>query len=130
MTLLDWINYKAEKLTDADKVWLFAKIGTNLQRRKFAIWCARQCETEVKKIKEFTDTAEKYYIYKTVTKEELDKACNAAYRAAGGAAYSAAYWAADRIADRAAFNAAYSVVYSVARKKQVEKIKNLLKGKE
>jgi len=69
MSLLDWINYKAEKLTDEDKVWLFAKFGTNLQRRKFAIWCARQCKSTSKEIKKYIDTAEKYYIYKTATKK-------------------------------------------------------------
>jgi len=154
MTLLDWMNYKAEKLTDIDKVWLFSKIGTNLQRRKFAIWCARQCETARKEIKEYIDTAEKYYIYKIVTKKELDKAYSAAYKTA----YWVAYWAADNKADCVTYNAAYRAAYNAAcratywaayraaywaadriadsaaksevRKKQVEKIKELLKEKE
>jgi len=142
MTLLDWINYKAEKLTDEDKVWLFAKIGTNLQRRKFAIWCARQCETKVKEIKKYIDTAEKYYIYKTATKRELDKAERVAYWAADNAADWAAFRAADNAADWAAFRAAFRAAdseansaadwtaYRAVRKKQVEKIKELLTGKE
>jgi len=137
MTLY-WINYKAEKLTDADKVWLFSKFGTDLQRRKFAIWCAKQRKTARKEIKKYIDTAEKYYIYKTATKRELDEAERVAYWAADNKAdsvtYNAAYWAAKKAADWAAYNAADCMVGSVTksevRKKQVEKIKNLLKGKE
>ena len=103
MTLFDWIKYKSKKLTDADKVWLFAKYGTDLQRRIFAIWCARQCKTKNKEIKEYINVIEKYYILKTATKKEMESADESAYRPA----YSSAYESADRPADRPAYWSAY-----------------------
>ena len=110
MTLFDWMKYKSKKLTDADKVWLFAKYGTDLQRRIFAIWCARQCKTKNKEIKEYINVIEKYYIFKTATKKEMESSHRSADRSADRSAYRSAYMSADMSADMS------------ARKKQVKQI--------
>jgi len=123
MTLLEWMKHKAKKLTNADKVWLFSRFGTELQCRTFAIWCARSCKTKIKEITDYIDAIENYYIKKTITEEQL----SAAYWAADSAAYSAAYRAADSAAYRAAEWAAEWAAYRAAKTKQVKQIITMLK---
>jgi len=114
MTLLEWMKYKAEKLTNANKVWLFSRFGTELQCHTFAIWCARSCKTKVKEIADYIDAIENYYIKKTITAEQLSVAYRAADRAADRAVYCVAYTAAYRAADWAADTAADTAAYRAA----------------
>ena len=119
MELVDWLEYKAEKLIDTDKVWLASRFMTDTQCRVFAIWCARSCKTGVKEIKDYIDAIDNYYISKTITQEELMAAYGAAYRAADSAADRAAYMAADM--------AAYSAADRAVRKAQVKYLIKMLK---
>ena len=132
MTLTEWLKYKADKLTDADKVWLASRFMTETQCRVFAIWCARQCKTNVKEVNDYINAIENYYIKKIITREEL----SAAYRAANWAADSAANWAAYGAADWAAHWAADSAAnwaahwaadWAADRKKQVKYLIKMLK---
>jgi len=111
-------------VSDKDKIWAATRFLPDKVNREFAIWCARQCETKKKEIISHIDTIEKFH-------------AGAAYRAAVWAAYRAADWAAYRAADSAADWAAYSAADRAAvwaayrakmRKKQVAKIKSLIKG--
>ena len=86
-------------IPDEDRVWAVTRFLPDIENRKFAIWCARQCNN-IPEITASIDTIERYYILNTGTKDEMI------------AAYSAAYSSADR--------AAYSSAYSAARKKQIE----------
>ena len=123
MELVDWLEYKAEKLIDTDKVWLASRFMTDTQCRVFAIWCARSCKTGVKEIKDYIDAIENHYIKKTITQEELRAADSAANRAA----YRAAVRAADSAADSAANWAANRAADSAARKAQVKYLIKMLK---
>jgi len=138
MSLLEWMRYRADKVSDKDKIWLFDRFATSEVRKEFCIWCMKRCKTENKEIKEYQKAVEKYLDGK-ITKKELDKVNRtanraayrtadwAAYRTADRAAYSvanrSAYWAADRSAYWAAYWASYS---AAKRKKQVAKIIELL----
>ncbi len=90
-----------------DAIWGATRFLPDSINRAFAIWCARQCETNVKEITDYINTIERFYAGKA-TNEELNRAAySAAYRAADWAADEAAYWAADRAANEAADRAAY-----------------------
>jgi len=134
MTLLECMEYKADKLSNEDKVWLFANLGSNLDRRIFAIWCARQCKTKNKEIKHYIDVIEKYYIFKTATKKELEEADWLASESARYLAYRSADYSANRSAYSSAGWSAYESAnrsaYRLTRKKQVKKIIQLLKESE
>jgi len=67
---------------------------TELNQRRFAIWCARRCKTEITEITAYIDAIEGYYIKGNVDKEQLRTADRAAYRASYMAADRAAYCAA------------------------------------
>ena len=111
MTLLEWMAIEGYKNGDADKVWLFSRFADDIVNRKFAIWCARRCKTNIPEIKAYIDAIEGYYILGTHTEEQLRAADWAADWAAVSAAVSAADWAASRAAER---------------RSQVRKIKMLL----
>jgi len=96
-TPLQAMNLK--NVPDSDKIWAATRFLPDEVNREFAIWCARQCKTDIKEITRYIDVTEKYYKGKA-TKEEL--------RAAG----RAADWAAGRAA---------------MRKRQVAKLKKLIK---
>ena len=128
-----------------DAIWGVTRFLPDKINRAFAIWCARQCKTNVKEITDYIDTIERYYAGEA-TSEELNAAGRAANRAAysvadwaadwaaGRAADRAGYWAADWAADRAAHWAAYRAAnwaadcatdwaaYWAARKLQAEKL--------
>ena len=127
----------AEIPTD-DKIWAATRFMPDAMNRKFAIWCARQCKTECKEIREYINVIERYYNGKA-TQDELNTAYwaanSAAYWAVFRAANSAANWAAYRAANRAANDAAYCAAYraayraacwTAARKEQIAKIKELI----
>ena len=101
-TLLEILSLRG--VTAGDRIWCATKFLDDKANREFAIWCARQCKTEVKEITEYIDVIERYY---------SGKATRDALSAAYGAVYGAAYWAADRAAD------------SAARSKQIKKLKEL-----
>jgi hypothetical protein len=104
-----------EMISDLDKVWVFAyikEIPDNIKRR-FAVWCVNQCKTEVNEINEFQKLIAE--LYESTGHESIEHMKDDKYRAADRAAYWAAYGAADSAAER---------------KKQVEKIKELLEVSE
>jgi len=124
---------------------------TETNQRRFAIWCARRCKTEIPEINAYIDAIEGYYITGGITKEQLRAADSAAYRAADlaanraadRAADRAAHWEADCAAYRAAYWAAYWAAYSAAhwvadrakdrakeRKAQLRKILDMIKRQE
>ena len=92
-----------------DRIWCVERFLTDEENRAFAIWCARQCKTNISEIKTYIDVIERFY-NGDATQEELSAADRAAYREA----YSAAYWAADR---------------AKMRKKQVQKLREILKAR-
>ncbi len=104
-----------------DAIWGVTWFLPDNINRAFAIWCLRQCKTDVKEIADYIDTIERYYAGKA-TKDELNAADRAvyrvadevAYRVADEVAYRVADDAADEAADRAAYRAAYWAVYRVA----------------
>ena len=160
-TLLEILSLK---IPDDDIIWCVTKFLPDIENRKFAIWCARQCKTDIPEIKLYIDAIENYYIKKTISKEELDAADWATYRAAyraasraadwaaSRAAYRAADWAASRAASRAAYWAADWAAYwaayraahraadwaasisahraacSMSIKKQITKLKEIVRG--
>ena len=67
-----------------DAIWGVTRFLPDNINRAFAIWCLRQCKTDVKEIADYIDTIERYYAGKA-TKDELNAADRAAYRAAHGA---------------------------------------------
>jgi hypothetical protein len=89
----------------SDRIWVTTQFLDDKTNREFAIWCARQCETDIIEITKYIDTIEKYYAGEA-TDEELMAAywaaSSAACWAASSAASSAACWAASSAADRAA----------------------------
>ena len=97
-TVLEILSLRG--VTAGDRIWCATKFLDDKANREFAIWCARQCKTEVKEIPEYIDVIERYYSGKA-TRDAL----------------SAAYGAADRAADSAADRA--------ARSKQIKKLKEL-----
>jgi len=102
----------------ADKIWTATQFFSDKMNREFAIWCARSCKTNIKEIKDYIDTIEKFYSGKA-TEKELNTAYSVAYRAAYIAADSAAYWAAGR--------AAYRDAERAVCKKQIAKLKKIIK---
>ena len=136
-TLLEILSLK---IPDDDIIWCVTKFLPDIENRKFAIWCARQCKTDIPEIKLYIDAIENYYIKKTISKEELDAADWAASRAADWAtdwaassaanrsANRSADWAADWAADGVAYMAADWAASSAARKKQITKLKKIVRG--
>ena len=117
-TLSEWMNYKHYKNGADDAIWVFAYLADEKTARRFAIWCAKRCETDCKEIKDYITAIEGYYLIGTHTKEQMSAAKSAADRAASysaaksAASYSVAYSVAYRAA---AYSAADSVAsYSVA----------------
>ena len=112
-----------------DRIWCAVKFSDDKTNRAFAIWCARQCKTDVKEITEYINVIERYYGGKA-TEEELRAACwaacSAAYSVANSAANSAADWAAYSVANSAANSAADWAADSEARKKQIKKFLELI----
>ena len=105
-TLLEWMNYKHYKDSAADAIWVFSKMAETKTARRFAIWCAKRCVTNVAEIKEYIKVIEGHYLNGTHTAGEL----------------MAAGWSADRAADWAAD-------WKKERKAQLAKIKRMLKAK-
>jgi len=100
---------------------------TETNQRRFAIWCARRCKTEIPEIADYLDAIEGHYITGNVDRDQLRAANSAAY----WAAYSAAHWAAYRAAGRAAYWAAYRAAdRDKERKAQRRKIRDMIKKQE
>ena len=111
------------KLDIPDIFWCITQFLPDDLNRKFAIWCARQCETNIPEIKNYIDVIEKYYAGKA-TREELNCADWAAYWAAD----MAAGWAADMAAYRAAGRAAdWTTDGAAMRKKQLAKLIEIIR---
>ena len=121
--LRDALNDNGISIQDA--IWGVTRFLPDKTNRAFAIWCARQCETDIKEITDYIDTIERYYAGKA-TSEELDAANQAANRAA--------YLAANRAAYQAAYMAAYWAAYRAAnwavRKSQAEKLIEMIDAVE
>ena len=49
------------KIKAADRIWCVTQFLSDKVNREFAIWCVRQCKTDVKEITEYIDVIEKYY---------------------------------------------------------------------
>ena len=111
-TLLEWMNYKHYKDGADDAIWVFSKMADIKTARRFAIWCAKRCKTNVIEIKEYIKAIEGHYLNGTHTADELRAAYWAAYELR--VADLAAYWAAD---------------WKKERKAQLAKIKRMLKNK-
>ena len=117
---------KLKDVSPDDKIWCVTRFLSDKTNRKFAIWCAEQCKTDVQEIKDFIKVIKRYYAGKA-TAEELKAANRAAYWAADwaadwaayGAAYRATNWAAYRAADWAADGAA-------ERQKQIKKLLTMI----
>ena len=73
-----------------DKIWCITRFLPDDINRRFAVWCARQCETDVPEIGACIDAIEAYY-FGDGTENDMRAADWAAYSAAD----RAAYWAAD-----------------------------------
>ena len=86
-TIMDVLEHP--DIEPKDKIWVATREGILPDDilRKFAIFCARSCKTDIKEITEYIDATERFYAGKA-TESELR------------AADWAAYWAADRVADR------------------------------
>lgn len=102
-----------------DKVLEIIETLSDIENRKFAIWCARRANREnVPAVAKYLDAAEGHYISGTVTKEEL-AASRAEYCAGWEAsansekwlqectAYKTSDWGAFKFPKHAAWNAAY-----------------------
>ncbi|MCW6550374.1 hypothetical protein NFB56_16165 [Yersinia ruckeri] len=125
-------------------LWCLGALDNKEIPQRFALWCARQVETE--ESKKVLDVVERY-LDGTATKDELIAARRAAYAADAAAAYAAAaaanaaayaaaaaaaaaaanaaaYAAAAAAANAAAYAAAAAAAY--ARQAQVAKLKEML----
>ena len=92
------------------RIWAVARFIPDEMNRVFAIWCARQFETDAPEIADYIDTAEKYYGGKA-TQEELQASYKAADSAKSDALSRNAFCAAHRAACRESSDAAYSVAH-------------------
>jgi len=115
-----------------DKIDTAIKHLTEMNQRKFAVWCARRCKTDVPEIEAYIDAIEAYYVTTAGTKAEMDAAERAAYGAADsaaayGAAFSAAYWAAYWAADSAAH---WAADWAAESKAQLRKLRAMIKQQE
>ena len=113
------------------RIWCVTRFLSDKTNRKFAIWCAEQCKTDVQEIKDYIKVIKRYYAGKATDKEL--KA--AAERAAYWAAYKAADWATDRAAERAAYSAAdwaaewaayWAAYWATERQKQIKKLLTMI----
>ena len=99
-----------------DRIWAVVWFLPEEINRTFAIWCARQCETDVTEISDYIDTIESCYNDQDKLKEADMAAVKASRKACD--VDSNAYWAAHRAAERdpvkAAYWAAGRAVYSTA----------------
>lgn len=104
-------------VSDDDKIWCITRFLSDEQNKHFAIWCARQCKTDVPEIGAYIDAIEAYY-FGDGTGDEMwaacDAACDVAYNVACSASRSAAH------------NAVHSARRAAERKKQMAKIRILL----
>ena len=66
----------------ADKIWCITRFLPDDVNRKFAIWCARQCKTNVPEIGLYIDAIEKFYFGKG-TKDNMEAADMAADSVSG-----------------------------------------------
>ncbi len=115
-----------------DTLWCFNALDNKEIPQRFALWCAREVETE--ESKQWLDVVEQH-LDGNATKDEFIAARRAAYAAADAAyaaadaayaAANAAYAAADAANAAAdAANAAYAARVS-ARKAQIAKLKEML----
>jgi len=128
-TLLEWMNYKHYKDGTADAIWVFSKMTDERMARRFAIWCAKRCKTDVAEIKDYLKVIEGHYLNGTHTAAEMRAAYSAAYWAASASASASAsaYWAASAAADMATDSAADS---AKEQKAQLAKIKRMLTTSE
>jgi GGDEF domain-containing protein len=70
-----------------DRIWVIAQFLSDLENRKFAIWCARRVNrNNIPEITAYIDAIEAYYITGSGTEDQMRAADRAAYRAADGAA--------------------------------------------
>jgi hypothetical protein len=120
------------------RIWCVTRFLTDKQNRIFAIWCARQCQTDIHEITEYIDVIEKYYD-DNATQEELNIARRIVENtidwriesAQDWEASNAAGWASYRGAEKAAYIAANRAAYWAAdrarmRKKQLRKMKEII----
>ena len=119
LTLLEILNLD---IPEKDRIWAVTRFLPDIENRKFAIWCAKSCKSEIPEIIAYIYAIERFYMLKTGTEEKMISASwaaySASYQAADSASYqaadSAAYKAADWAASRAAYSAAYSAAYRAA----------------
>jgi len=123
-----------------DRIWLALQFLDDKTRRLFAVWCARQALSLIKnpdqRSVDACDVAERYANGEATEDEltEADAAARSAAWSAAAAAYAVAYAAADAAAyaaaDAAAWSAAaaaYAAAYAAARKKQLNRLIEMVK---
>jgi len=130
-TLLEILDLSIDA---SDRIWAVTQFLPDKTNQVFAIWCARQCETDVKEVTQYIDVIERYYAG-AATNEELSAAWGAAYSAVDLDAIWAVYWAADSAAYSAADWAAYTAADWVAdkvemQKRQIDKLKQMIQEGE
>ena len=104
-----------ENMPAKDRIWTVVQILSDVENRKFALWCARRANrNNVKEITKYIDAVEEFYIFGTMTKTEFDE-CREAHSATYWAADYAAYRSADDAADNPAYRAAYYAAYWAAK---------------
>jgi hypothetical protein len=149
MDLLDVLTLSAVPVDD--RIWLAIKHLPEMEQRKFAIWCARRCKTDVPEITAYIDAIDAYYISQTGTLDQMTAADSAAYwatdknatKAADEVAYwaangaaakttnKAAYWAAAEAADWGAYMDADREAYRAAKRQaQLRKLRAMIKQQE
>jgi hypothetical protein len=105
------------------RIWCVTRFLSDKTNRKFAIWCAEQCKTDVQEIKDYIKVIKRYYAGKATDKELKAAAERAADWAADWAADSAADWA----ADSAAYGAAdWAADWAAERQKQIKKLLTMI----
>ena len=138
ITVLEILDLK--NVSIPDRIWCVTQFLPDIVNRKFAIWCARQCKTNNFTVKKYIDIIEKYYIFKTATKKEMQLAKKVAYYTVNMTGYWTAYWTAFstayRVTEIAAGSAANwtaetvadnTVNWIICRKKQIKKLRKLIK---
>ena len=51
------------------RIWCVTRFLSDKTNRKFAIWCAEQCKTDVQEIKDYIKVIKRYYAGKATDKE-------------------------------------------------------------
>jgi len=118
--------FRLRRVSREDKIWLGIGLMTEKQQRKFACDCALDVIDE-------WDAPEVVVRYLKTQDESIREAASwAADSAADSATYSSASWAAYSAARSAAYSSAYWAARSAAswaaRRKQLRRIKRVLKG--